>query len=345
MKQDLKRYARMLADSGLTLGVCDWGFCVYRQEHSACFGSTTGPNPLRRERSTCASCRNFAVSAQHRAYWLEQARRHEAFLNEPTLPTQTLKIARERLKEALAMSVRSTPHRRPRVVPAPSPADRLRQALETLTASASDRPERVTVSALCQLANVSRNSLYRYHPDVLRACANTRGGKFPLPRFACVKRLTRSRPSSALSGSRLRSSPRWLITTTPRTARPRRSWPAGSRSWRSFGSGWIPSPSRSQGERLTEGAPTIGSCRPKVAEIDPEPSLTVTGPAPEQDCMNEIVAHHRLGWARYGSPTGATTTSTSTPPPRKPSRTGITGSPWATSTELQPRERSSLIGY
>jgi hypothetical protein len=103
MKQDLKRYARMLVDSGLTLGVCDWGFCVYRQENSACLGSTTGPNALRREPSTCASCRNFAVSAQHRSYWLEQARRHEVLLNEPALPTQTLKIARERLNEALAM--------------------------------------------------------------------------------------------------------------------------------------------------------------------------------------------------------------------------------------------------
>jgi hypothetical protein len=103
MKQDLKRYARMLVDSGLTLGVCDWGFCVYRQEYSACLGSTTGPNPLRREPSTCASCRNFVVSKQHRTYWLEQALRNEALLNEPALPTQTLKIARERLKEALAM--------------------------------------------------------------------------------------------------------------------------------------------------------------------------------------------------------------------------------------------------
>jgi hypothetical protein len=54
-------------------------------------------------------------------------------------------------------------------VPAPSPADRLRQALATLTSSASGSLERVTASALCQLANVSRNSLYRYHPDVLRA--------------------------------------------------------------------------------------------------------------------------------------------------------------------------------
>ena len=103
MKQDLKRYARMLVDSGLTLGVCEWGFCVYRQEHSACLGSTTAPNPLRREPSTCAGCRNFAVSTQHRSYWSEQARRCEALLNEPALPTQTLKIARERLVEALAI--------------------------------------------------------------------------------------------------------------------------------------------------------------------------------------------------------------------------------------------------
>jgi hypothetical protein len=54
-------------------------------------------------------------------------------------------------------------------VPAPSPADRLRQALVTLTSGAPDSPERLTVSALCELADVSRNSLYRYHPDVLGA--------------------------------------------------------------------------------------------------------------------------------------------------------------------------------
>jgi hypothetical protein len=48
-----------------------------------------------------------------------------------------------------------------------SPANRLRQALAALTCSASPRHARVTVSALCQLARVSRNSLYRYHPDVL----------------------------------------------------------------------------------------------------------------------------------------------------------------------------------
>jgi hypothetical protein len=100
MKQDLKSYARLLVDAGLVLGVCDWGFCVYREEHSACLGNATGPNPARREPSTCARCKNFVVSAQHRPYWLEQARRSERLLNEPALPLQTLRIVRERMNEA-----------------------------------------------------------------------------------------------------------------------------------------------------------------------------------------------------------------------------------------------------
>jgi len=103
LKQDLKSYARLLVDAGLVLGVCDWGFCVYREEHSACLGNAVGPNPARREPSTCTHCRNFVVSVQHRPYWVEQLRRHEALLNEPALPMQTLRIARERLEEARSM--------------------------------------------------------------------------------------------------------------------------------------------------------------------------------------------------------------------------------------------------
>jgi len=103
MKQDLRSFARVLVEAGLTLGVCDWGFCIYRQEHSACLGNASGPNPIYREPSTCARCRNFVVSAKHRSYWQEQARRHQALLNEPALPRQTLKIARERLREAFAV--------------------------------------------------------------------------------------------------------------------------------------------------------------------------------------------------------------------------------------------------
>jgi hypothetical protein len=100
MKSELKSYARALVEGGLTLGVCDYGYCVYRQPYSACRGTHTGPNPVYREPSTCARCLNFAVSTPHRPYWTEQLQRCEALLSEPALPTQTLKIVRERLEEA-----------------------------------------------------------------------------------------------------------------------------------------------------------------------------------------------------------------------------------------------------
>jgi hypothetical protein len=103
MKDDLKTYARTLVEAGLVLGVCDYGYCVYRREYSACRGNAAGPNPGYREPTTCVRCLNFAVSAQHRPYWMGQLQRCETLLNEPTLPAQTLKIVRERLEQARSM--------------------------------------------------------------------------------------------------------------------------------------------------------------------------------------------------------------------------------------------------
>ncbi len=103
VKQEIRAYARMLADSGLTLGVCEWGYCVYREEFSACQGSTTGPDPVRREPSTCARCKNFSVTDVHRPYWIDQADRYQLLLNDARLPTQTLKISRARLDEARSL--------------------------------------------------------------------------------------------------------------------------------------------------------------------------------------------------------------------------------------------------
>lgn len=103
IKQDVKSYARLLVDAGLALGICDWGYCVYREDHSACLGNAIGPNPARREPSTCARCKNFAVSDQHRPYWVEQVHRHEELLNEVALPRQTLHVVRERMEEARSL--------------------------------------------------------------------------------------------------------------------------------------------------------------------------------------------------------------------------------------------------
>ena len=56
--------------------------------------------------------------------------------------------------------------------PTPAPAaERLRDALaEMVRQQASEAsPKGLTATTLCQLADVSRNALYRYHPDVLLA--------------------------------------------------------------------------------------------------------------------------------------------------------------------------------
>jgi AcrR family transcriptional regulator len=48
-------------------------------------------------------------------------------------------------------------------------AERLADALETLARRQGDATQKITVTELCRLANVSRNSLYRYHTTSLKA--------------------------------------------------------------------------------------------------------------------------------------------------------------------------------
>jgi AcrR family transcriptional regulator len=54
-------------------------------------------------------------------------------------------------------------------VPISSSAERLREALAALAQSSGEVTSPVTVAALCRAAGISRNSLYRYHPESLEA--------------------------------------------------------------------------------------------------------------------------------------------------------------------------------
>lgn len=47
--------------------------------------------------------------------------------------------------------------------------ERLKSALATMTETVLHQPVRLTVSELCRLAGVSRNTLYRYHAPILAA--------------------------------------------------------------------------------------------------------------------------------------------------------------------------------
>lgn len=76
---------------------------------------------------------------------------------------------------------KTTETHRHAAAPAPA-ADRLRDALsEMIRQQASETsPRALTATTLCQLADVSRNALYRYHPDVLLALQRAqlrRGGQ------------------------------------------------------------------------------------------------------------------------------------------------------------------------
>ena len=72
----------------------------------------------------------------------------------------------------------------------PSAAQRLHDALATLLRqqTAGESSTALTASALCQLAGVSRNALYRYHPDVLLWLHEAQGRQRARP---AVKRIAK----------------------------------------------------------------------------------------------------------------------------------------------------------
>lgn len=77
---------------------------------------------------------------------------------------------------------------------------RLTDALATLTERAPRRSQ-VTVAELCRLANVSRNSLYRYHAPILAALHRHQG---PKPaRARAMRSAERHRAESAALRARL----------------------------------------------------------------------------------------------------------------------------------------------
>jgi integrase len=98
---DVRAYvAHILAETEMRLGVCDWGYCVYRRESSACVGDAAGPNPVLRTESTCASCANFAVTERHRPVWEARRRRNVDLLAHPALDPESRALARERVAES-----------------------------------------------------------------------------------------------------------------------------------------------------------------------------------------------------------------------------------------------------
>jgi hypothetical protein len=97
---DLSTYIDFLIDeSGMRLGVCDWGYCVYRVESAACHGDEHGPNPTWRTESTCVSCANFAVTQRHRPVWEVRRSRNLGLIASDRIDPVSLALARTRIAE------------------------------------------------------------------------------------------------------------------------------------------------------------------------------------------------------------------------------------------------------
>jgi integrase len=97
---DVREYVDfILRESDMRLGVCDWGYCVYRRETSACLGGKKGPNPVLRTQSACATCANFAVTTKHRPIWASRRERNLALLSHRNLDDESRALARARIEE------------------------------------------------------------------------------------------------------------------------------------------------------------------------------------------------------------------------------------------------------
>jgi integrase len=97
---DVQAYVDFLmAETDLRLGVCDWGYCVYRVETSACSGDEAGPNPALRTQSVCLSCSNFAVTEKHVPVWQARRARNLSLLTQAALDPESRALAETRVAE------------------------------------------------------------------------------------------------------------------------------------------------------------------------------------------------------------------------------------------------------
>ena len=104
-------YAKaLLRNSNVTIGLCDYGYCVFRPGPSACLGNDSGPNPVLRSESTCAGCANFVVTRKQLPFWQQRRARNLKLLQTPGISDSTREVAEHRVSECdrIISSLQST---------------------------------------------------------------------------------------------------------------------------------------------------------------------------------------------------------------------------------------------
>ena len=98
-KETLQATVDRLIRQGVRLAPCNWGYCLYRAELSACRGDAKGPNDINRTVSVCSSCANFSVTAKHGGWWEDRKQRNQTFLENKGIPLMAQQLARNRVQE------------------------------------------------------------------------------------------------------------------------------------------------------------------------------------------------------------------------------------------------------
>ncbi len=99
-KLSLETLVERMIRGGVVLAPCDWGYCVYSKDLSLCGGSRSGPDPVRRAPTVCASCSNFAVADRHVSWWERRHSDAENFLANTNISAQTRRIVEEQKQKS-----------------------------------------------------------------------------------------------------------------------------------------------------------------------------------------------------------------------------------------------------
>ncbi|WP_426143809.1 hypothetical protein [Pseudomonas sp. DWP3-1-2] len=94
------RDIKLLFSSGTLMIPCQWGVCLYMQQTSACEGTKTKPDIVKRSPLVCSKCTNFVATSRNLLWWLEFKTDCNKVLSQSNLPVQTKLLLEKRLAAA-----------------------------------------------------------------------------------------------------------------------------------------------------------------------------------------------------------------------------------------------------
>jgi len=98
-RAELRTVVNQMIANGVQLAPCNWGYCVYRQELSACRGDRHGPSTIARSPGVCSGCQNFCITPKHEQWWKDRLKASQDYLALKGVPEMTRSFVEKRVFE------------------------------------------------------------------------------------------------------------------------------------------------------------------------------------------------------------------------------------------------------